>query len=442
MKETIIQFGTGAFLRGFAADFVQKLNEEGLYDGKIVVVQPTKSGRGQLINDCGGEHNLYLRGVKNGESVCERRVIKSISRCIDPYADYDGYLALAKNPDLRFIVSNTTEAGIEFNRRCRFEDRPALSFPGKLTQLLYQRYLRHLPGFVIFACELIPDNGKALKNCVMKYADLWELGDNFTSWLEKENTFCNTLVDRIVSGYPEDAEEIFKEIGKEDRLLNTAEPFHLWVIEGNFESELPLKKAGLNVIWSDEVASYGKMKVRILNGAHTSLVFPSLLCGVETVKESIDDEQLSVFLNRCLFDCILPLLGDGNEEAKSFASGVLERFKNPYLKHKWSSISLNSLSKFRQRVLPSIEDYLVKNGELPKALVFALSCLIYYYKNNTVQDDANAAAFVAVSDLGSILADTSLWGIDLSEMKNLVEKGISLIEKEGIRKAIDWAMQG
>ncbi len=439
MKETIIQFGTGAFLRGFVADFVQTLNEKELYDGRIVVVQPTKSGRGQILNECGGEHNLYLRGVKNGESVSERRIIRSISRCVDPYNNYEDYLALAKNPDLRFIVSNTTEAGIEFNRKCSFDDRPALSFPGKLTQLLYQRYLRHLPGFVIFACELIPENGKTLKSCVMKYADLWELGDDFTNWLEEENTFCNTLVDRIVSGYPEDAETIFAEIGKEDKLLNTAEPFHLWVIEGDFENELPLKKAGLNVVWSDEVASYGKMKVRILNGAHTSLVFPSLLCGMETVKDSLDDEELSKFLSRCLFDCILPLLGEDNEEAKKFAAEVLERFANPYLKHRWQSISLNSLSKFRQRVLPSIEDYLVKNGELPKALVFALSCLIYYYKNNTVQDDVSAAAFVAVSDLSSILSDTSLWGLDLSEMKNLVEKGITLIEKEGIRKALEWA---
>ena len=439
MKETIIQFGSGAFLRGFVADFIQTLNEKELYDGKIVVVQPTNSGRGQILNECGGEHNLFLRGVKNGESVSERRIIRSISRCVDPYKNYEDYLALAKNPDLRFIVSNTTEAGIEFNKRCRFDDRPALSFPGKLTQLLYQRYLRHLPGFVVFACELIPDNGKTLKSCVMKYADLWELGDDFISWLENENTFCNTLVDRIVSGYPEDAEKIFAEIGKEDKLLNTAEPFHLWVIEGDFENELPLKKAGLNVVWSDEVASYGKMKVRILNGAHTSLVFPSLLCEMETVKDSLDDEELSKFLSRCLFDCILPLLGEDNEEAKKFAADMLERFANPYLKHRWQSIALNSLSKFRQRVLPSIEDYLVKNGELPKALVFALSCLIYYYKNNTVQDDVSAAAFVAVSDLASILSDTSLWGIDLSEMKNLVEKGINLIEKEGVRKALEWA---
>lgn len=438
MKETILQFGTGAFLRGFVADFVQTLNEKGLYDGKIAVVQPTNSKRGQLINSSGGEHNLFLRGIVDGEKVVTHRKIQSVTRCIDPYDNYESYLSLAKNPDLRFIVSNTTEAGIVFDPKCSYHDRPALSFPGKLTQFLYQRYLTHLPGFVILACELIPANGKTLKSCVQKYASLWELGDDFYDWIEEENTFCNTLVDRIVSGYPEDAAELFLQIGYDDKLLNTAEPYHLWVIEGNFESELPLKKAGLNVIWCDDVTPYSAMKVRVLNGSHTSLVFPSLLCGIETVRESLEDEQLKKYLGRCLFDCILPLID--SDEAKQFAQDVLARFSNPYIKHRWQAISLNSLSKFRQRVLPSIEDYLIRNGELPKPLVFALSSLIYYYKNNTVQDNPSLASFVMISDLEQILSDTAMWGIDLSEMKNLVEKGIRLIEEEGIRKAIDWAI--
>ncbi|MBQ7862231.1 MAG: tagaturonate reductase [Clostridia bacterium] len=439
MKEKIIQFGTGNFLRGFFADFVQTLREKELFDGDIVIVQPTKGGKSKLINEADGNYNLYLRGVDKGEQVCTRREITCVSRCVDPYNNYDEYLALAKNPDLRFIVSNTTEAGIEFNKKCNFEDRPALSFPGKLTQLLYQRYLRHLPGFVILPCELISDNGKALKKCVLKYAAVWELGEDFSEWIENENTFCNTLVDRIVTGFPEDARELYKEIGREDKLLNTAEPYHLWVIEGDFENELPLKKAGLNVIWSDDVAPYKKMKVRILNGSHTSLVFPSLICGVETVKQSLDDEQLSAYLNRCLFDTILPLLED-KDEIKDFAAAVLERFANPYIKHRWQAISLNSVSKFKERVLPSIEDYILKNDALPKPLVFALSCLIYYYKNNPVQDNPDAVISIMTGDLEQILADSSLWGIDLSAMKNLVEKGITLIETEGVRKAIDWAM--
>lgn len=440
MKEKILQFGTGNFLRGFVADFVQTLHEKELYDGSIVIVQPTRGGKSALINESNGEYNLYLRGVDKGESVSVRRQITCVSRCVDPYNNFEDYLALAKNPDLRFIVSNTTEAGIAFDAKCNFEDRPALSFPGKLTQFLYQRYLGHLPGFVVLPCELISDNGAELKKCVLKYVDMWELGEDFASWIEEENTFCNTLVDRIVTGYPEDAEELFKEIGKDDKLLNTAEPYHLWVIEGDYEEELPLKKAGLNVIWSDDVAPYKKMKVRILNGSHTSLVFPSLLCGVETVKESLDDEQLSAYLNCCLFDYILPLLED-KEEIRAFAAAVLERFANPYIKHRWQAISLNSASKFRERVLPSIADYVLKNDALPKPLVFSLSCLIYYYKNNPVQDNPDAVISIMTGELEEILSNTSLWGIDLSAMKNLVEKGIILIETEGIRKALDWAME-
>lgn len=440
MKEKILQFGTGNFLRGFVEDFVQTLQEKELFDGDVVIVQPTRGGKSKLINENGGNYNLYLRGIENGESICVRRDITCVSRCVDPYNSFENYLALAKNPELRFIISNTTEAGIVFDPRSNFEDRPALSFPGKLTQFLYQRYLSHLPGFVIFPCELISDNGAELKKCVLKYADLWELGDDFRSWIEEENTFCNTLVDRIVTGYPEDAEALFSEIGREDKLLNTAEPYHLWVIEGNFEEELPLKKAGLNVIWSDDVASYKKMKVRILNGSHTSLVFPSLLCGVETVKESLDDKQLSAFLNICLYDCILPVLED-KEDIKRFAAAVLERFANPYIKHCWQAISLNSVSKFKERVLPSIGDYVIKNDALPKPLVFVLSCLIYYYKNNPVQDNPDSAMSIMIGDLEEILSNTSLWEIDLSAMKNLVEKGITLIENEGIRKALDWAME-
>lgn len=440
MKEKILQFGTGNFLRGFVADFVQTLHEKELFDGSIVIVQPTRGGKSALINESNGEYNLYLRGVDKGESVSLRRQITCVSRCVDPYNNFEDYLALAKNPDLRFIVSNTTEAGIAFDSKCNYEDRPALSFPGKLTQFLYQRYLGHLPGFVILPCELISDNGAELKKCVLKYVDMWELGEDFASWIIEENTFCNTLVDRIVTGYPEDAEALFDEIGKEDKLLNTAEPYHLWVIEGDYEAELPLRKAGLNVIWSDDVAPYKKMKVRILNGSHTSLVFPSLLCGVETVKESLDDKQLSAFLNCCLFDYILPLL-DNNEEIRAFAEAVLERFANPYIKHRWQAISLNSASKFRERVLPSIADYVLKNDALPKPLVFSLSCLIYYYKNNPVQDNPDAVISIMTGELEEILSNTSLWGIDLSAMKNLVEKGILLIENEGIRKAIEWAME-
>lgn len=440
MKETIIQFGTGNFLRGFVGHFIHTLNEKGLYDGKIVIVQPTKGGKTNIINEQGGRYNLFLRGIHNGEEVCEHIEINSVSRGIDPYGDYASYLALAENPDMRFIISNTTEAGIVFDESCSFEDRPALSFPGKLTQLLYHRFEMKLGGFAILPCELIDSNGDELKRCVLEYAEKWTLGDDFRNWVENENTFCNTLVDKIVTGYPKDeADELKKSIGYDDMLLDTAELFHLWVIGGDFENELPLKKAGINVIWTNDVAPFKKMKVRILNGAHTSLVFPSLLCGVDSVGESLKDEQLRNYLDICLSGYILPVLGETNEN-KAFARAVLERFKNPYIRHLWKSISLNSVSKFTARVLPTVSDYITENNTPPKPLVFSLACLIEYYKNNDVHDDEKAVAFIKENGTQAILSNTALWGSDLSCFTELVTEGISRIHKDGIREAIKWAV--
>lgn len=440
MKETVLQFGTGNFLRGFADYFIDALNKQGLYDGKIVVVSPTNSKAVEKINAQKGRYNLILRGIENGEEISSINEINSISCAVNPYADFDGFLSLAKNPDLRFIISNTTEAGISFDDICKITDKPAGSFPAKLTQFLYERYKNNLNGFVILACELIDNNGKELEKCVLKYAEKWNLSDDFISWIKTENTFCNTLVDRIVTGYPKDeAEQIFDEIGYRDYLLDTAEPYHLWVIEGDFENKLPLQKAGFNVIWTDNVAPYKKMKVRILNGSHTSLVFPSLLCGVETVGESLKDELLNAFLNTCLFDYILPMLDD-NEDNKQFANAVLERFANPYIRHLWKSISLNSISKFTARVLPTVNDYTDKNNPLPKPLVFSLACLIEYYKANEVTDSEYAVDYIKNNDIKSILSNTDLWGQDLSGMLDTVNESLERIHRYGIREAIRWSM--
>ena len=440
MKETIIQFGTGNFLRGFFCDFINTMNENGLYDGKIVIVQPTKGGKTEIINSQNGEYNLYLRGIQNGEEISDHKLIKSVVRGVDPYNNYDEYLKLAENPDMRIIVSNTTESGIEFNENCDFNDKPALSFPGKLTQLLYHRYTNNLKGFIILPCELIDNNGDALKECVLKYAELWRLGNDFIDWINNENSFSNTLVDRIVTGYPKDeADKLNAEIGYEDKLLNTAELFHLWVIEGDFENELPLKKAGFNVVWTDNVKPYKKMKVRILNGAHTSLVFPSLLSSVETVGESIRDEQLKCFLDTCLSKYILPVLGD-NEENRTFANAVLERFANPYIKHSWKAISLNSVSKYSVRVLPTVLDYVEKINEIPKPLAFSLACLIEYYKTQNPQDNESVVSFIKENDLKSILSNAQLWGHDLSILFDVVNEGTEVIHNSGIREAITWAI--
>lgn len=440
MKETVLQFGTGNFLRGFADYFINELNKQGLYGGKIVVVSPTNSKAVEKINSQNGRYNLLLRGIENGNEISSINEINSINRAINPYENFKGFLSLAKNPDLHFIVSNTTEAGISFDDTCKITDNPADSFPAKLTQFLYKRYKNNLNGFVIFACELIDNNGKELEKCVIKYAKKWELGKDFITWIKSENTFCNTLVDQIVTGYPKDeAEHIFDEIGYRDNLLDTAELYHLWVIEGDFEDELPLQKAGFNVIWTDNVAPYKKMKVRILNGSHTSLVFPSLLCNVETVGESLKDEQLNAFLNTCLFDYILPML-DNTDEIKSFANAVLERFANPYIRHLWKSISLNSVSKFTARVLPTVNDYVDKNNCPPKPLVFSLACLIEYYKTNEVTDSEYAVDYIKNNDIKSILSNTDLWGQDLSGMLDTVNESLERIHRDGIREAIRWSM--
>ncbi|MGN1444290.1 MAG: tagaturonate reductase [Acutalibacteraceae bacterium] len=440
MKEAILQFGTGNFLRGFADLFIDSLNKQGLYDGKIVIVSPTDSETVEKINAQNGTYHLILRGIDNGKEVCERTEINAVSRAVNPYRDFASFLSLAENPDLRFIISNTTEAGISFDETCQATDKPAASFPGKLTQFLYRRYQNGLPGFVIFACELIDCNGRELQNCVLRYAEKWGLEPDFIRWIEAENSFCNTLVDRIVTGYPKDeAEQIFAEIGCRDALLDTAEPYHLWVIEGNFEKELPLQKGGFNIIWTDDVSPYKKMKVRILNGSHTSLVFPSLLCGVESVGESLKDSLLNEFLHTCLFEYILPTLGE-THETKQFASAVLERFANPYIRHLWQSISLNSVSKFTARVLPTITDYREKNKTLPKPLVFSLACLIKYYKENEPSDSKAAMEYIKTHDVGEILSNADLWGEDLSDMTDLVNESLTQIENKGIREAIKWSM--
>ena len=440
MKETIIQFGTGNFLRGFADYFVDKLNKGNLYNGKIVIVSPTNSKTVDALNEQGCRYNLYMRGIENGKEICERTEINSITRAINPYKDYDAFIDLARNPDFRFIISNTTEAGIAFDESNGFGDKPANSFPGKLTQLLYERYRSGLGGFVILACELIDNNGSELKNCVEKYARLWALGDDFIKWIEEENHFCNTLVDRIVTGYPkEEAQQLWDEIGWEDKLLDTAEIFQLWVIEGDFENEFPLKQAGINVIWTDNASPYKKRKVRVLNGAHTSMVFPALLCGIETVGDCLKDEQISAFLKKCLFDHIVPMLGE-NDENIDFANAVLERFANPYIRHLLKSIALNSVSKFSVRVLPTALDWKKTYGEYPSVFALSLAALIEYYKTFEVSDDEKAVAFIKENDIEKIVSNGSLWGVDISDMGAEVATAYEMIKNEGIREAIRWAM--
>ncbi len=436
MKETVIQFGEGNFLRGFFDFFLHEMNRKGLYDGKAVVIQPRQGGKCALLSEQNCRYNLYSRGIKDNKIIKEHTFIESISRCVDPYKDFEKYIALADNPDFRIIVSNTTEAGIAFDETCKFEDKPALSFPGKLTQLLYRRYQNGLKGFIILPCELIDNNANELKNCILKYADLWDLGDGFKTWLENENHFANTLVDRIVTGYPDDET---KDLHPEDKFLDTAEIFHLWVIEGNFEDEFPLKKAGFNVVWTDDAKPYKKIKVRILNGAHTSLVAGALLSEIETVGEAMNNETTYAFLNKCMKEEILPTIGE-NEESICFANNVFDRFKNPFIQHKWRSIALNSVSKFSVRVLPTLLEYKEKNGTYPKGLTLSLAYLIYFYKNDDPQDADDVIEVMKNDSIADILKNTSLWQNDLSDLTEIITEYYNKIHTLGAKETMKWIL--
>lgn len=436
MKETIIQFGEGNFLRGFFDYFLDVMNKNGLYDGKAVVIQPRECGKCGLLNEQNCQYNLYLRGIDKGEIKKEHHFIESISRCVDPYKSFDEYMSLAENPDLKFVVSNTTEAGIAFDESCKFDDKPCKSFAGKLTQLLYKRYKSGLSGFIFLPCELIDNNGDELKKCVVKYAEFWGLEDAFITWINNENTFSSTLVDRIVTGYPNDETA---QLHKDDKFLDTAEIFHLWVIEGNFEDELPLKKTGFNVVWTNDVKPYKKIKVRILNGAHTSLVAGAILSGLETVGQAMSDETAFNFLNKAMKEEILSTISE-NEDSISFANSVFDRFKNPFIQHKWRSIALNSVSKFSVRVLPTLLEYKEKNNRLPKCLTMSLAFLIYFYKNDSPEDAPDVVEIMKNDSIEDILKNEALWGEKLSDMIDTVTEYYNKIDTVGAKDAMRWIL--
>lgn len=437
MKERVIQFGEGGFLRGFVDYFFQKMKDKGLFDGSVVVVQPIEKGMCEMLMKQNCEYNLFLRGIEKGKVVDEHTHIDVISRCINPYTEYEAYMKLAENPDFRFIVSNTTEAGIAFVADNKFEDAPAKSFPGKLTQLLYKRYQMGLPGFIVLSCELIDHNGAELLKCCRQYAKLWGLEEGFLKWLGEENDFCSTLVDRIVTGFPrEEHAALCERIGEQDKMMDTAEIFHLWVIEGHHEDELPLQKAGYNVIWTDNVDPYKKRKVRILNGAHTSMVLGAYLYGLETVGECLKDEKVSALLKKCIFEEIIPTIGD-TEDNRAFGAAVLERFSNPFIRHLLLSIALNSVSKFKARVLPTILEYQEQKGVYPQGLVFSLAALIAFYRTDNANDGEEIMQFMKTASVADILKREDYWGMDLSALLPDVNKWYEIIEKDGMEKAYD-----
>ena len=436
-KERIIQFGEGGFLRGFVDYFFQKLNDKGLFEGSVVVIQPIKTGMCDMLEEQNCEYNLFLRGVDNGKVVDEHTHIDIISRCINPYEDYESYLNLAKNPDFRFIVSNTTEAGIVYEDNNKLTDSPANSFPAKLTALLYERFKERLSGFIILSCELIDHNGDELLKCCKQYAHRWELGEEFVKWLERENSFCSTLVDRIVTGFPRDEHKALEErIGQKDNMMDTAEIFHLWVIQGDHEDELPLQRAGFNVVWTDNVDPYKKRKVRILNGAHTSMVLAARMYGLETVGECMKDEKVVSILRKSVFEEIIPAIGD-TEDNRNFGNAVFERFANPFIKHQLLSIALNSISKFRARVLPTILEFKEQTGRYPNILSFSLAALIAFYKTDEANDSEEIIKFMKEASVADILKREDYWGEDISFLYDIVNTWFEKIEKDGVAACYD-----
>lgn len=419
--EKVIQFGEGGFLRGFVDWILQITNEKTDFDASVVVVQPIEQGLCDKLSaqDCVYTH--IARGMKDGVPTVDTKIIDVISRTVKPYDDYDAYLKLAENPDFRFVFSNTTESGIAYVAEDKLDDAPPKSFPAKVTALLYKRFTLGLDGFIFMPCELIEKNGETLKKIILQYADLWNLGDVFKAWVNENNVFCNTLVDRIVTGYPKD-EQI--DLGYEDNMLNTSELFHLWVIEApkSVLDEIPFDKTGLNIIVTDNLDMYRTRKVRILNGAHTSMIPYAMLEGVETVKDCMEDKKMSDFVHMCVFDEIIPTLDLPKEELIDYAENVFERFNNPFIRHFCSSISLNSVSKFKVRVLPSLLEYIKRTGNMPENLILSLAKLIEFYKNGTPTDDAEICAFIKEKSVEEILANKAFWDTDLSFLKDEVMK--------------------
>ena len=459
--ERILQFGEGNFLRAFANWMIHEMNHHANFDAGTVVVQPIAKGLIKTLNDQDGLYTLYMNGIKNGEVLSDRKVVDCIQRGINPYEDYDAYLANAENPNLRFVISNTTEAGISYNPEDKLDDAPQASFPGKLTALLYKRF--HFfngaseKGMIVMPCELIDRNGDNLKKIVLQYAFDWNLDKDFISWINNYNIFCNTLVDRIVPGYPRDKmDTITEELGYIDNLVVEGEQFHLWVIEApdSVKNEIPAKTCGLNIVFTNNMEPYRTRKVRILNGAHTSLVPVSYLYGIDKVRESIEDEVVGKFIQDAIFEEICPTLDLPEQELIQFSNAVLERFRNPYLEHDLLSISLNSISKYKTRVLPSVLEYIKRENAFPKRLLFSLAALIAFYGgdrngvNIPLKDDQSVLDFFAAqwraSDVKAVtkatLQNLEFWGIDLTQFSGLLEEvttSLKSITKNGMKEALN-----
>lgn len=463
--ERIIQFGEGNFLRAFVDSIVQEMNEKAEFDCGVVVVQPIENGLVDLLNKQEGLFTLYLNGIKDGKLISEHKLIDCIQRGVDPYTNFKDYLEIAKNESLRYVISNTTEAGIAYQDSDTLESHPPKTFPGKLALLLYKRFQFFKgasdKGLIVLPCELIDKNGENLKKIVLRYAAHWHLEQQFIEWVNENNVFYNTMVDRIVPGYPQDKIEVItQELGYKDELVVEGELFHMWVLEGpsDIQNELPFKNCGLNIICTHDITPYRSRKVQILNGAHTLMVPLGYLSGIETVRECMEDPAIGKFIRHSIFNEIGPTLNQPEDSTQSFSDDVIERFLNPYLEHKLIDISLNSISKFKTRVLPSIIAFVGKNQVLPRNLVFSLSATIVFYKrergrkifalndNDQVKEffksewgKVNGSSISINKMVKRILARTDFWGQDLNKINDLAENvttNVFEINTKGMKLAL------
>ncbi len=456
-SEMVLQFGTGNFLRAFADRMIEELNEKTGFNGSVVMVKttPSRSETFQYLKEQEGLFHLLTRGIEKGRVVHQNKIVTCVKRLIHPWQEFDHYLKLAESETLKFVISNTTEAGITFDEKDVLSDRPANSFPGKLTQLLYRRF-QHFggdltKGWLFLPCELIEKNGLQLEECILRYARHWQLGKKFEKWVHQANTFCNTLVDQIVSGFPQEkAAAIQGELGFEDRLMMVAEPYHLWAIEAPVavKETLPFDKTGLNVRFTNDLTPFRKLKIRILNGAHTAMMPVGLLAGLTTVRETVEHPETGAFVRRLIFEEILPTLDFPERELEKYTEQVLDRFRNPYLQHRLLDISLHSISKFHIRLLPSLLEYVRRRNALPEHLVSALGALIIFYKsekNRSREEPRHASFFKKIwsefegnakaSELvEKVLKYNAGWGTELSGIPGLAERLTEHLEKfSGVR---------
>lgn len=403
--ERIIQFGEGNFLRCFVDWIIYHMNQRTDFNSSVVVVQPIERGMVDWLNGQDCLYHVNLQGRLAGKAVNSLERIDCISRALNPYSQNNAFMALADQPEIRFVISNTTEAGIAFDDTCKFTDAPASSYPGKLTQLLYRRFKTfkgdRTKGLIIMPCELIFLNGHKLKECIYQYIELWkdDFGkdyEKFKDWFTRYCYVCATLVDRIVPGFPrKEIADIQKKVCYADNLVVQGEAFHLWVIEkpenmsiAALRKEFPAERAGLHVLIAPSEKPYHERKVTLLNGPHTVLSPVAYLSGINIVRDACNHSIVGKYIHKVQFEELMQTLNLPMDELKKFATDVLERFNNPYVDHQVTSIMLNSFPKYETRDLPGVKTYLERKGELPRGLVFGLAAIITYYKGGTRADGA------------------------------------------------------